>query len=55
MSAIIFLVVISIIVASLFVLLFARAVNKGQYNEFESPSIRVLNDDDLTTKTKKTK
>jgi len=40
MSAIIILVFISIAVAGIFLLLFYKAVSKGQYEEFESPAIR---------------
>lgn len=47
MSAIIVLVFISIAVASIFLFLFYKAVSKGQYDEFESPAIRALSDDEL--------
>mgnify|MGYP001222475850 CR=1 FL=1 len=49
MSAIIILVFISIAVAGIFLLLFYKAVSKGQYEEFESPAIRALSDDELVT------
>jgi cbb3-type cytochrome oxidase maturation protein len=47
MSAIIILVIISISVAAIFLLLFYKAVNNGQYEEFESPAVRALSDDEL--------
>lgn len=49
MSAIIILVFISIAVAGIFLFLFYKAVSKGQYEEFESPAIRALSDDELVT------
>jgi len=47
MSAIIILVFISMAVAGIFLFLFYKAVNKGQYEEFESPAVRALSDDEL--------
>ena len=52
MSAIIILVLISIGVATIFLLLFYKAVNNGQYDEFESPAVRALSDDELVVKPK---
>lgn len=53
MSAIIILVFISIAVAGVFLLLFYKAVNTGQYEEFESPAVRALSDDELCSKNEK--
>lgn len=47
MSAIIILVIISISVATVFLILFYKAVNQGQFDEFESPAVRALSDDEL--------
>jgi len=46
MNALLILVLISLIVAILFLVLFAKAIFNGQYDEIESPSIRMLNDDE---------
>ena len=50
MSAILILVFISIAVAGVFLFLFYKAVNSGQFDEFESPAVRALNDDELINK-----
>lgn len=45
MSVIIILIVISLIVALLFLAVFIWAVKSGQYDDTISPSIRILFDD----------
>lgn len=47
MNALLILVLISLIVAILFLVLFAKAIFNGQFDEIESPSIMMLNDDDI--------
>ena len=53
MSAIIILVFISMAVAGIFLLLFYKAVSKGQFEEFESPAVRALSDDELISEKSK--
>lgn len=52
MSAIIILVFISIAVAAVFLLLFYKAATNGQFEEFESPAVRALSDDELCSQEK---
>lgn len=54
MSVIYLLISISIVVASVFLYAFIRAVKSGQYDDDYTPSVRMLFDDELkiTTKTK---
>lgn len=46
MNIIIFLIIISIIVAGLFLTAFFWAVRNGQYDDDYTPSVRILLDDD---------
>ncbi len=46
MSAILFLIVIGIIVAAGFLLIFIWAVKSGQYDDSYSPSVRMLFDNE---------
>lgn len=52
MSIIILLILTSILVASGFVVLFFWAVQSGQYEDVESPSIRILYNDDTPKESK---
>ena len=52
MSVIYLLISISIIVAIGFLIAFIRAVKTGQYDDDYTPSVRMLFDDELITKTK---
>ena len=47
MSVIYILIVISIVVAIIFLGAFIRAVKKGQYDDDYTPSVRMLFDDEL--------
>jgi cbb3-type cytochrome oxidase maturation protein len=47
MSVIYILIVISIVVAIVFLGAFIRAVKKGQYDDDYTPSVRMLFDDEL--------
>lgn len=47
MKIIVFLIVISIIVAGLFLTAFFWAVRNGQYDDDYTPSVRILLDDDM--------
>jgi cbb3-type cytochrome oxidase maturation protein len=51
LSVIIILIIVSLLVASGFLLAFVWSVSHGQYEDEVSPSIRVLFDDDSTDKT----
>jgi cbb3-type cytochrome oxidase maturation protein len=53
MSVIIILIVISLIVALLFLAVFVWAVRSGQYDDTVSPSIRILFDDNKQKKSRK--
>jgi cbb3-type cytochrome oxidase maturation protein len=52
MSVIYLLISISIVVAVAFLYAFIRAVRSGQYDDDYTPSVRMLFDDELITKTK---
>ena len=52
MSVIYLLISISIVVAIAFLYAFIRAVRSGQYDDDYTPSVRMLFDDELITKTK---
>jgi len=52
MSVIILLIVISLIVALLFLAVFIWAVKSGQFDDTVSPSIRILFDDKKKEKTR---
>ena len=47
MSVIYMLISISTIVVGLFLFLYLRAIDKGQYDDVESPAIRMLFEDEL--------
>lgn len=47
MSVIYMLISISTIVVGLFLFLYLRAIHKGQYDDVESPAIRMLFEDEL--------
>lgn len=55
MSVIIVLIIISLIVAVFFLLVFVWAVRTGQFDDTVSPSIRILFEDKKATKSNKTK
>ena len=52
MSVIYLLISISIVVAIAFFIAFIMAVKKGQYDDDYTPSVRMLFDDELVTKSK---
>jgi len=54
MSIIYLLLAISIVIALGFFIVFIISVNKGQYDDVYTPSIRMLFDDELVKETKKT-
>ena len=54
MSVIYLLLSISIIVAIIFFIAFILAVKKGQYDDSYTPSVRMLFEDELVKKSKKT-
>lgn len=47
MSVIYILICVSIAVAVIFLIAFIRAVNKGQFDDDYTPSVRMLFDDEL--------
>lgn len=49
------LIVVSLIVALIFLSLFIYSVKKGQYDDDYTPSVRMLFDDELASSKKKTK
>lgn len=55
MSVIIVLIIISLIVAVFFLLVFVWAVRTGQFDDTVSPSIRILFEDKKSVKSNKTK
>jgi cbb3-type cytochrome oxidase maturation protein len=55
MSALYILIGISLIVATGFLCAFLWSVNKGQYDDDYTPSVRILFEDELTEKNKSTK
>lgn len=52
MSALVVLIVVSMMVAGGFLGLFIFSVRKGQYDDDYTPSVRMLFDDDVTSDTK---
>ena len=55
MSVIYLLISVSIVVAIFFFIAFIMAVRKGQYDDDYTPSVRMLFDDELKTKSKQIK
>jgi cbb3-type cytochrome oxidase maturation protein len=53
MSVLIVLVIVSVIVAGIFLGAFIWSVKKGQYDDDYSPSVRILFDDSVSTAPKK--
>lgn len=47
MSVIYILITVSIVVASVFLIAFIKAVKSGQYDDDYTPSVRMLFDDEL--------
>ncbi|MBO6794214.1 MAG: cbb3-type cytochrome oxidase assembly protein CcoS [Balneolaceae bacterium] len=54
MGVIIFLIIFSLMVALTFLYAFFWAVKSGQFDDPQTPSIRMLFDDDLSTKNNQT-
>ena len=54
MSVIYFLISISVIVAGIFLYLFIKSVKSGQFDDAYTPSVRMLFDDEVNVKQKKT-
>lgn len=52
MSVLIVLVIISVIVAGIFLAAFIWSVKKGQYEDDYAPSVRILFDDTVSAETK---
>lgn len=52
MSVIFLLIIISLIVALVFLYAFIKAVRKGQFDDSYTPSVRVLFDDETKTNEK---
>ena len=55
MSVIFLLIIISLIVALVFLYAFIRAVRQGQFDDSYTPSVRVLFDDELKKETNPSK
>ena len=55
MSVIYILISISILVALVFLFLFIKAVKNGQFDDSYTPSVRVLFDDESSSKTSNNK
>ena len=53
MSVIILLIIFSVIVATTFLVAFIWAVRSGQFDDTKSPSVRMLFDDDISSKDQK--
>jgi cytochrome oxidase maturation protein, cbb3-type len=54
MSVIYMLISISTIVVGLFLFLYLRAIYKGQYDDVQSPAIRMLFEDEIVEETSAT-
>jgi len=52
MSVIILLIIISVIVATAFLIAFIWAVRSGQFDDTKSPSVRMLFDDDASKRSR---
>jgi len=50
MTIIFTLIVVSLIIAVVFFILFIRSVKSGQYDDLYTPSVRMLFDDELVKK-----
>ena len=50
MTIIFTLIVVSLIIAVIFFILFIRSVKSGQYDDLYTPSVRMLFDDELVKK-----
>ncbi|MCR5862781.1 cbb3-type cytochrome oxidase assembly protein CcoS [Flavobacterium sp. J372] len=55
MSVIFLLIIISLIVALVFLYAFIKAVRQGQFDDSYTPSVRVLFDDEIKKETNTTK
>lgn len=55
MSVIFLLIIISLIVALVFLYAFIRAVRQGQFDDSYTPSVRVLFDDEIKQETNPSK
>jgi len=53
MSVIYFLISISVIVAGIFLYLFIKSVKSGQFDDAYTPSVRILFDDEVNVRQKK--
>lgn len=53
MSVIYLLIGVSILVAIVFLLLFIRSVKSGQYDDDYTPSVRILFEDEINSKSNK--
>ena len=50
MTIIFTLIIVSLIIAVIFFILFIKSVRSGQYDDLHTPSIRMLFDDELVKK-----
>ncbi len=50
MSVIIILIIVSVSVASIFLLAFFWSVKNGQFDDTDSPAVRILYNDSVTSK-----
>jgi len=55
MDVIYIMIVVSLIIALLFFILFLRTVKTGQYDDVYTPSVRMLFDDEIVIENKKEK
>ncbi|NCP21903.1 MAG: cbb3-type cytochrome oxidase assembly protein CcoS [Flavobacteriales bacterium CG_4_9_14_0_2_um_filter_35_242] len=53
MDVIYIMIVVSLIIALLFFILFLRTVKTGQYDDVYTPSVRMLFDDEIVIENKK--
>lgn len=53
MRILIFLIIVSLLVAGFFLFLFIWSVKKGQFDDDYTPALRILNDDELTQQPQK--
>ena len=50
MNIVFFMIIVSLIIAIIFFILFIKAVRSGQYDDMYTPSVRMLFDDELIEK-----
>ena len=50
MNIVFFMIIVSLIIAIIFFILFIKSVKSGQYDDMYTPSVRMLFDDELIEK-----